>query len=83
MCVRVAVPGGPGDGDPMGSVHVEGQHVGDEAGLLDRRCAALTLRRRVEVGVKRAAVQLHQIQDGRRQLLHHFICETRSGHTGV
>lgn len=76
-CVWVCVvPGGPGDGDPVGGVDVEGEHVGDQASLLDRRCAAVTLRRRVEVGVKCAAVQLHQIQDGCRQLLHHFLCET-------
>lgn len=73
MCVCLFIPGGPGDGDAVSGVHVEGEHVGDEAGLLHRRGAALTLRRRVEVGVERAAVQLHQIQDGRRQLLHHFL----------
>lgn len=74
---RAAVPGCPGDGDAMGSIHVEGQHVGDEPGLLDRHRAAPALRRRVEVGVKRAAVQLHQVQDGRRQLLHHQLCRRR------
>lgn len=68
----MAVPGSPGDGDAVGGVHVEGQHVVDEAGLLHRRRAAAALRRRVKVGVKRAAVELHQIQDGGRQLLHHF-----------
>lgn len=56
ICV---VPGSPGDGDPVGGVDVEGQHVGDEAGLLDRRRAAVALWRRVEVGVECAAVQLH------------------------
>ncbi len=82
VCVCFTIPGGPGDGDAVGGVHVEGQHVVDEAGLLYRRRAAVTLRRRVEVGIERAAVQLHQIQDGGRQLLHHFLCETRS-HSGV
>lgn len=72
------LPGGPGDGDAVGGVHVEGEHVVDQPGLLHRRRAAAALRRRVEVGVERAAVELHQIQDGRRQLLHHFVCQTRN-----
>lgn len=78
VCVCLVVPGGPGDGDAVSGVHVEGEHIVDEAGLLYGRRAAVTLRRRVEVGVECAAVELHQIQDGRRQLLHHFFCETRT-----
>lgn len=50
------VPGGPGDGDAVSGVNVEGQDAGDPAGLLDRRRAAQTLGRRVEVGVEGAAV---------------------------
>lgn len=73
----MCVPGSPGDWDAVSGVHTEGEHVGDEAGLLHRRRAAVALRRRVEVGVERAAVQFHQIQDGSRQLLHYFLCERR------
>lgn len=54
-----SLPGSPRDGDAVGGVDVEGEDVGDEASLLDGRRAAVALRRRVEVGIKCAAVQLH------------------------
>lgn len=72
----VCVPGSPGDGDAVSGVQVERQHVGDQARLLDWHRAAATLRRRMEVGIECAAIQFHQIQNGCRQLLHHFLCET-------
>ena len=69
------LPGSPGDGDTVRCVDAEGEDVGDQASLLAGRGWACALRRRVEVCVERAAVQIHQIQDGRRQLLHHRVLE--------
>ncbi len=71
--VCIVIPGSPGDGDAVSGIHIEGEHVGDKAGLLHRRRAAVTLRHRVKVGVERAAVKFHEIQDGRCQLLYHFL----------
>ena len=59
----------------MSSIDAEGQHVGHHAGLLDGRSRPVAVGSRVEVGIESAAVHLHQIQDGRRQFLHHFLCE--------
>lgn len=59
----------------MGTVNAEGQHVGHHANFLDGSCVPVAVGSRVEVGIECAAVQLHQIQDGRRQFLHHFLCK--------
>lgn len=53
------LPGGPGDGDTVGSINVEGQYVGHHACLLDWCCGPAAVWSRVEVGVECAAVELH------------------------
>lgn len=73
-CERVFVlPGGPGDRDAVGGINVEGQYVGNHACLLDWRCGPAAVRSRVEVGIERAAIELHQIQDGSRQPFNYFL----------
>lgn len=67
------LPGGPGDGDAVGSVNVEGQYVDNHACLLGWNCGPAAVWSRVEVSVERAAVELHQIQDGSRQPLNYFL----------
>lgn len=59
----------------MGTINTEGQHVGHHAGFLDGSRGPVAVGSRVEVGIECAAVQLHKIQDGRRQFLHYFFCE--------
>ena len=71
-----ALPGRPSDGDAVGRVDAEGEHVVHHARLLDGRSAAAAGRRCVEVGVEGAAVQLHLVQDGHCQPLHHFFCRS-------
>lgn len=68
------LPGGPGDGDTVGSINAEGQYICNHARLLDWRRGAAAVWSRVEVGVERAAVELHQIQDGGRQPFNYFLC---------
>lgn len=70
----ICIPRCPGDGDAVSSVNIEGHHAGEEAGLLNWNGATETLLGRLEVSVEGAAVQLHQIQDGSSQILHHSLC---------
>lgn len=67
------LPGGPGDGDAVGSINVEAQYVVNHACLLDWCCGPAAVWSCVEVGVECAAVKLHQIQNGSRQPFNYFL----------
>lgn len=67
------LPGSPGDRDTVGSINAEGQDVGNHARLLDWSGGPAAVWSCVEVGVKRAAIELYQIQNDSRQPFNYFL----------